>query len=136
MSVWGFGAYYIGEPLPDKSQEFLDNEYVYIGWSKEQAPALHQMLRAIKVGDIIYIKKFMIKTKQLHVKAVGIVTDNDCIISGGLGTGIKVKWSKKYNPIAPIYITPEIYRNNVFNNSIYEEYNEEIINKLVDAIME
>lgn len=136
MAVWGFGAYYLGESSPDKSQEFLDNEYVCVGWSEEQAPALHQMLRAIKVGDIVFIKSFAVKTKKLRIKAVGIVIDNACVVSGGLGTGIKVKWSKKYNPIEPIYITPEIYRNNVFKNSIYEEYNEEIIKKLVDAIMD
>ena len=134
MSVWGIGAYYKGSSPKDKTEEFIKKEAAFIGWSETDASALYRMFDSIKVGDIIYIKSFVPKHKQLRIKSIGIVTKTEKIKDASLGAGISVKWIKKFSPII-IDITPEIFRNNVFNNTIYEEYNEEIILRIVDCII-
>ena len=122
MAVWGIGAYYIGTVPADKTQEFINNNCACIGWGEDKAPALHQMLKSIKNGDIVYIKSFY-KYRELFIKAVGIVTDNT-IIDTDFGKGVTVKW--KETSLEPIIIDA---------NTIYEEYDKEIINKLVSAII-
>ena len=52
-----------------------------------------------------------------------------------LGYGVKVKWKEEFSESINITVSSEMYRNNVFNNTMYEEYNENIISKLVDIIM-
>lgn len=134
MAVWGIGAYYKGDNGTDKTQDFINQGFACIGWSENDAPALYQMIKSVKIGDIIYIKSFTPNQKQLCVKAVGIVTDN-CKNHDRLGYGVKVKWKKEFSESINITVSSEMYRNNVFNNTMYEEYNENIISKLVDIIM-
>ena len=93
------------------------------------------MLTSIKVGDIIYIKSFSPKTKTLYIKALGIVIDNKLQYSEDLGTGVMVKWKDEFTEVIEISITPEMYRNNIYNNSLYEEYDKGIIQKLIEEIM-
>lgn len=135
MAVWGIGAYYNDSETRDKTQDFLDRSFAYIGWKEPEAPAIYQMLRSIKVGDIIYIKSFSPKTKTLHIKALGIVIDNKLQYSEDLGTGVAVKWKDEFTEVIEISITPEMYRNNIYNNSLYEEYDKRIIQKLIEEIM-
>ncbi len=135
MAVWGIGAYYQGDTTSDKTQEFLNKKCACIGWNEINAPAIHQMLKSVKIGDIIYIKTFVPAKKQLYIKAVGIVLDDKLEVINGLGTGIKVKWVGELEEFIPISITQEMYRNNVFNNTLYEEYNKNIINILIDTII-
>ena len=68
------------------------------------------------------------------IKAVGIVIDNR--IDGNIfetGNGIRVKWKALDTPIK-VDITEKIYKNNVFNNTLYEEYNPEILEKVISEI--
>lgn len=82
----------------------------------------------------MYIKSFVPRTKQLHIKAIGIVTNTVQKTSELLGTGISVKWKQDFVPITTT-VSPQMYRNNVFNNTLYEEYNEKIICDLVNALI-
>ena len=132
MSVWGIGAFYD----KDVSSDFISYGVACLGWSKKDAQPLHLMLSAIKIGDIIYIKSFVTQKKQLIVKAVGIVTSKVCDNpkNTNLGCGVCVKWKENFSE--EIFdISPEMYRNNVFNNSLYEEYNADIIERLIDKLM-
>ncbi|MDX2306172.1 MAG: hypothetical protein NW226_25410 [Microscillaceae bacterium] len=52
MAIFGIGATYDR----DVANEFISNQVVCVGWSETDAPALHEMLRTFKVGDIVYIK--------------------------------------------------------------------------------
>lgn len=133
MAIWGIGAYYKGKDKNDKTEDFLTKKCAYVGWSEDEAPALHRMLDSVKIGDIIFIKGFYPRLKKLSIKAVGIVTDTKKQIDG-LGTGVKVKWKEDFNPFSVI-ITSEIYRNNVFNNTLYEEFNKSISEKLIEALL-
>lgn len=134
MAVWGIGAYYKGDNSIDKTQDFINQGFACIGWEEKDAPALYQMIKSVKTGDIIYIKSFTPNQKQLYIKAVGIVTDNYKKHTD-LGYGVKVKWKKDFNKAVKLSVSSEMYRNNVFSNTLYEEYNENIISQLVDIIM-
>ena len=93
------------------------------------------MFDSIKVGDLIYIKSFVPKTQQIKIKAIGIVTSTDKKNSSSLGTGIPVRWKQNFSPIT-IKVTPQIYRNNVFSNTLFEEFNEAVIQRLIDELIE
>jgi hypothetical protein len=54
------------------------------------------MFDSIKIGDIVYIKSFVPKTKQLHIKAIGIVTSTEKKTSNSLGIGIPVQWKQNF----------------------------------------
>ena len=134
MAVWGIGAYYSGQNSPDKTAEFLAQAGAFVGWDYRNAPSLHNMLKSIKVGDIIYIKSYTIKTKSLNIKAIGIVDDIATKTGTGLGTGIGVKWKKDFTPIS-VVLNDETFRNNVYNNTLYEEFDLDIINRVIDALI-
>lgn len=124
MSVYGIGAMY-GKSI-DKKEDFLINNCACIGWKEEEAPALHKMLRKIKVGDFIYIKSFAISKKELRIKAVGIVIKDGISEEeeNKFGVGVTIKWLWDCGEKPKIIkVTEGIYRNNVFNNTLYEEYN-------------
>lgn len=131
MAVWGIGAYYTGDKPEDKTQYFIDNECACIGWSKSEAPSLYRMLKSVKLGDIIYIKSFALRNTSVCIKAVGIVTETDTSENT-----VKVKWKRNFKGIEPITVTPERYRNNVYGNTLYEEYDSEIINEVIKAVMD
>ncbi|QJX81285.1 hypothetical protein [Priestia megaterium] len=134
MAVYGIGSMY-GRNIERKS-EFLASHCACIGWKKEEAPALHQMLGKIKVGDFIYIKSFAVIKKELRVKAVGIVISDERE-KDNLGEGVIVKWlwDCRDTP-AVIDITDEVYKNNVFNNTLYEEYNSSIQKRILELGLE
>ena len=132
MSVWGIGAYY----NEDKASDFISNGVACLGWARKDAQPLHSMLSSIKIGDIIYIKSFVTQKKQLIVKAIGIVTSEACDKPNktNLGCGVCVKWKENFREEV-FDVTPEMYRNNVFNNSLYEEFNEDILYFIIKQLL-
>lgn len=134
MAIWGIGANY-NDPDGKKRNVlrlFLASGRAYIGYSQAQAPSLHCMLGAIKTGDIIYVKSFW--AKKLNIKALGIVTDPTAIKTADMGTGIAVKWKKDFKAISFDIDAPG-GKNNVYSNTLYEEFNPEIANLLIDELI-
>jgi hypothetical protein len=131
MAVYGIGAAYGGNR--DKTKDFLDKSCACIGWNEHEAPSLHKMLSKIKISDFIYIKSMSIATKELIVKAVGIVVDDNIEEKGKLGKGVTVEWL--WNGKESIPITTEMYKNNVFNNTLYEEYLPHIQRRIIDLVL-
>ena len=74
MAIYGIGAFY-GGGIGNVTESFLLRNSACVGWEESDAPSLYQLIKYIKVGDIIYIKS---KTPQkgLTIKAVGIVFDD------------------------------------------------------------
>lgn len=70
MTIFGTGATYDR----DVSNEFI-TDVSCVGWDATEAPALHEILRFLKLGDIIYIKSAPIG-QGIRVKGIGIVRDN------------------------------------------------------------
>ncbi|MGZ0879606.1 hypothetical protein ACWZQY_026945 [Priestia megaterium] len=74
--------------------------------------------------------------KELRVKAVGIVI-NDEREKDALGEGVTVKWLWDCgNTPEIIKITDAVYKNNVFNNTLYEEYNFNIQKRILELGIE
>jgi hypothetical protein len=127
MSIYGIGSNYEGKY--DKKEEFISKGCACIGWKENDAPALYNLLRRVNIGDFIYIKSMNIPNKELLIKAVGVVTDNNITfykdtVGSYLGNGVKVNWL--WNDEKRIKISDEMYRYNVFNNTLYEEFNSDI----------
>lgn len=113
MAIFGIGARYGNK---DVSKDFIDNKVACIGWDINNAPSIHEILRYIKVGDIIYVKTAPIG-KGLRVKAVGVVIDHKTHQNKNLGTCVSVRWI--WNGYKNIGIIDDKY--NVRNNTLYEE---------------
>ncbi|NLU08819.1 MAG: hypothetical protein GXW91_11450 [Clostridiales bacterium] len=127
MSIYGIGASFEGKY--NKQKEFISKGCACIGWEEYQAPALYKVLKKVNIGDLMYIKSMSIATKELLIKAVGVVTDNNITfykdtVGSYLGNGVKVNWL--WNDEKRIKISDEMYRYNVFNNTLYEEFNSDI----------
>jgi len=128
MAIFGIGAFYDR----DVSNEFITKGIACIGWNENEAPTLHNILRFLRTGDILYIKSHSPQV-GLVIKGVGIVTDNQLNTYPNLGTGVKVKWIwTGYEEIGKITELDDKY--NVRNISIYEEFNKFVQDKVVSLL--
>ena len=86
--IYGIGSMYGSDEMVP---EFIRQRVACIGWPKTEAPGLHQMLRQMTVGDIIFIKAHP-PSHGLYLKAVGVVDSPDTYESRDLGVGRYVRW--------------------------------------------
>jgi len=127
MAIYAIGAYYD----KDVSKSFISEDIAGSGWSKADAPELHQFIKSLKVGDIIYIKSVSPNSKDIHVKAIGVIIDDEFITSSKIvSAGRNIKWVV----IEKFKIPKPKEKNNVRLNTLYEEFHpdvqKEILNKL------
>jgi hypothetical protein len=115
MAIFGIGAYFEG--TTDVSEQFIHDGAACVGWTEQDAPALHSLLRRIRTGDIVYIKAHP-PGHNLIVKGVGIVRDDTVRRFEGLGRGVSVRWVWHGNEVLH---EAENERYNVRNNTLYEE---------------
>ena len=132
MAIWGIGAFYRGGKNTDVSEDFKRNEGVFIGWSESDAPSVRRMFSSVKAGDLVYIKSYVIKGKRIRVKAIGVVTDTVVLHDPELGVGRKVKWLCKDQFDIPL--SEEDSKNNVYNNTLYEEFSPSIAAEIIKKI--
>lgn len=135
MTVWGIGAYN-KEKKVSRLQEFLDNNCACIGWTEKQAPILYEVLKAVKKGDYIYIKSYYFPKKRLTIKAVGKVKDSKITTKNfqlDSSKGIEVEWFTDFQ-MEYVKLEKEEARYNVYQNTIYQEYNPRIIDIVKNAI--
>ena len=129
MAVFAFGADYSGKDVFD---DFISNNCVGIGWTYNDNISGHNIIRSIKAGDIVYIKKCNVGS-DITVRAIGIVTDYETkSISNVAKIARNVKWI--YNDSFIIPNPKATDKNNVRSNSVYEEYNIEIISQIIGKI--
>lgn len=140
MAVYGIGAYYDGE---DVSKDFIQKNCACIGYDKSDASSLYEMLRRIKIGDIIYLKSYTWNNATVNIKAIGFVigrkienfefpNSND-----PMGFGREVLWKKVYDNSADwirVTLPQEDLKYNVYNNTLYEEYSESVIKELLKQL--
>jgi hypothetical protein len=127
MSIYGIGAYYEN----DVSKDFILNRVVGCGWSSDDAPEIHQFIRSLKVGDIVYIKSFSPSSHDLIIKAIGIITDSEIVHSELVECGRNVKWAFSEE----IRIKKPEEKNNVRLNTLYEEYNQIIQDEIIKRLI-
>ena len=127
MSIFAIGAYF----EKDVSEDFIFHKIAGPGWSKADAPELHQFVNSLKVGDIVYLKSASPSSKDIIVKAIGVVYD-DCFITNSpvVSAGRNIRWlvSESFR------IPKPTEKNNVRMNTMYEEFHpdvqKEILNRL------
>lgn len=139
--VWGIGANWGSKSMV---KDFLKLGYAGIGWLEDEAPSLYAMMREIEAGDIIYIKSFVRKNCSLCIKAIGRVMttkflNSDYFIGKDRHISIQVEWFNDvelngviydFNNNVDNYGKKIDFRNNVYNNTLYREYS----NKLIEYI--
>ncbi|GAB6119513.1 hypothetical protein [Dysgonomonas termitidis] len=150
MAVYGIGATF---KRKDYSKDFMENGIAFISWSDSVASELHKFFQNIKIGDIFYIKSYN-PSKGLTVKAAGIVSDNDVvkvfdaesrkIITDATDIDkvkeenkrmcLSVKWIWQGDNKTFIHYDPNMDKYNVRNVAIYEEFNEEVLEDVIDKI--
>lgn len=127
MGIFAIGAYYD----EDVSSSFISNNIAGPGWGLDEAPELHQFIRSLKVGDIVYIKSAAPSSPDIHVKGIGIIANDEVILSSNVvSAGRNIKWLITEN----FRIPKPIEKNNVRLNTMYEEFHPkvqaEILNKI------
>jgi hypothetical protein len=128
MAIFGVGAFYDGRT--DVSMDFLKRGVACVGWPKEDAPPLHNLLRRLHVGDIVYIKAHP-PGRKLTVKAVGIVTNDNVTEHVDLGFGVPVKWIWRGSTVIAEAANE---RYNVRNNTLYEEMSPEFQSRILKLL--
>jgi len=127
MAIYGIGAMYDG--TNDVSGDFVRNQIACVGWSAQDAPALHEMLKYIKPGDIVYIKSHP-PNVGLIIKAVGIVVGNQVVSNPNLGNGVPMRWiwsgEHRIGTINDKY--------NVRNLTLYEEFSFDVQRTVIDLL--
>lgn len=128
MAIYGIGAFYDNER--DVSADFVQQGAACVGWSEEDAPAIHRLLEHIKTGDIIYIKAHP-PGRQLTVKAVGIVLEEQIRDFGDLGRGVRVRW---FWHDTEVIDESSDERYNVRSNTLYEELSPLFQRRILDLL--
>lgn len=119
MAIYAIGAYYDD----DVSGEFIANNIAGPGWDSTQAPELHQFVRSLKVGDIVYIKSAPPSSADIMVKGVGVITDDQVVsTSSVVAAGRNIKWLVTEN----FRIPKPAEKNNVRQNTMYEEFHPDV----------
>lgn len=119
MAIYAIGAYYD----EDVSNEFIANNIAGPGWDNVQAPELHQFVRMLKVGDIVYIKSASPASPDIIVKGIGVITDDHVVMTSPVvSAGRNIKWLVTTS----FRITKPAEKNNVRMNTMYEEFHPEI----------
>lgn len=115
MAIYAVGANYNG----DVSDDFIANNIAGPGWSVSVAPELHQFIRSLKVGDIVYIKSFSPGSPDIIVKAIGVIIDDQIVTTSQVvSAGRNIKWVVKDS----FRIPKPSEKLNVRLNTMYEEF--------------
>lgn len=126
MAIYGVGAFYD----EDVSSQFIAAGIAGIGWSRDDAPDLHQFMRSLKIGDIVYIKAQR-PGSDLTVKAIGLVTTDEVSEVPGLAKCARtVRWISTETFTVPV----ARQKNNVRNNTLYEEHHPAVQMAILERI--
>ena len=127
MGIFAVGAYYD----KDISDKFIEDEVFGLAWPKEDAPELHQFIKSLKVGDIVYIKSVSPSSKDILIKAIGVISNGDLIENNSNVTiGRNIKWLVTDN----FRIPKPREKNNVRMNTMYEEFHPEVQTEILNKI--
>lgn len=132
MAIFGVGAFWDS----DKTSDFIHHNVAVIGWDQNDAPGLHQIMRHMKAGDIVYLKSIYIRKRRLIVKAIGIILDDEILettdlhslTGGNLGRNVGYLWEGSEDLPVPKDNEP------VKSLTIYEEHNLIIQSKILELI--
>ncbi|WP_083490213.1 hypothetical protein [Stenotrophomonas daejeonensis] len=122
MAIHAVGARY-GED--DVSQVFIDKGIVGTGWTKEQAPDLHEYFRALKVGDIVYLKSAS-SGSGITVKGIGVISDSQLLTATNTGETVKVGRNAIWLNTENFALAKPPEKFNVRANTAHEEFHPDV----------
>lgn len=133
MAIWGMGSHFGGSE--NQIDSFLNENFVCLGYTKKTAPDLIDMMKEIKIGDIIFIKSFKIGSNLMHINAIGIVTEEFKCSNSHKGyencdNEIGVKWFVKEK--LETVLVDDKYKQR--KTSLFLEYNKDVQKIIVNAI--
>lgn len=133
MAIWGMGSFFNG--TDNQFDNFISGKFVCMLWKEDDVPEFYEMMKEIQLGDIIYLKSFQRGSNEMHINAVGIVTEtfkNKNYHSGyeNCGNQIGVEWIDK-NPNEVIEVN-SIYKQR--KTTICKEYDKKVIEKIIKLI--
>lgn len=127
MAIFGIGAYYDR----DVSGDFVASGVAGPGWTKAEAPELHQFIQSLRVGDIVYLKSFSPSSPDIFIKAIGVVADQHLVEDKPIvSAGRNIRWIVTQEFRVP---KPE-ERLNVRLNTMYEEFNPIVQRAIIDRL--
>ena len=132
MAIFGIGANFDNRDVLDI---FISCSFIGIGWGIEFAPDLYEFIKSLKVGDIVYIKSFSPSSTNIKIKGIGLISNSEILneetSDGNLKIGRNVLWccKEKFELEIPKG------KNNVRNNSIYEEFDPEVQTVILEKIL-
>jgi len=130
MAIYGIGSSYEDSKI-DMTNKFIQEGVACIGWDYDDTPPLHNMMRKVKVGDIIFIKSYY-QYKELRIKAVGIVVNDNIRSIKNFGKAcIDIKWI--WTGQEQIDKKNDKY-DNVRTLTMYEELNPEIQKRILQLL--
>lgn len=124
MAIYAIGAYYD----EDVSGKFIAHNIAGPGWGIEKAPELHQFVRSLKVGDIVYIKSASPSSPDIIVKGIGIIINDELVTTSPVvSAGRNIKWLVTES----FRIPKPTEKNNVRLNTMYEEFHPNVQSELL-----
>lgn len=132
MAIYGVGTYYDGKYM---GWDFVDNGVVCIGYDPADAPPNHQLMKNMKIGDLVFLKGYS-PQYGLYIYAVGIVSDEHYrMVNENLGWGRSVKYPWQGHAEDCIVIGKSGDRfDYARRGSIYEEISPTICKVVVDHV--
>jgi hypothetical protein len=130
MAIYGIGAYYDG----DVSRDFIEANLVGIGWENIDAADLHQLVKTMKVGDIVYLKSFSPSSPHLIVKAIGLIVDDEIRTWNDSNNLVSCGRNVRWLSTRQIRIPKPSEKNNVRANSVYEEFHPRVQEAILNQI--
>jgi len=120
VRVYGIGSYHDGENI---REEFLEENYVGIGWNYEDAPDLHEYFKTLKVGAF--------GRQNIGIRGIGIITNNEIFYNRNHVTiGKTVEWLN----VEEFNIAIPKGKNNVRANTLYREFHPEVVRQILNKI--
>lgn len=133
MAVWGMGSFFNG--ADNQFDNFIKENFVCMLWNENDVPEFYAMMKEIQLGDIIYLKSFKRGSDEMHVNAVGIVTEtfkNKNYHSGyeTCNNQIGVEWiNTNSNEVIKV--------NNIYKQrktTLCKEYDKRVVKEIVKLI--
>jgi hypothetical protein len=140
MAIFGAGSQWDDE----QKENFIRNENFVVGWDFESAKDIYTLVGSLKAGDIIYLKASPAGSRNIRIKAIGVVKTSviNHIIQNSIKSSSLADWNSFSIPIKWIIteqffieIPPEEGKlTNIRSSTFYEEnlpyVQEKILNKL------
>ncbi|MEN9303974.1 MAG: hypothetical protein RL264_2403 [Bacteroidota bacterium] len=92
MAIYGAGSKWDEDEM---KVDFIANNNFVIGWDYNHAKDLYDIVSSLKAGDIIYLKANQVGSRNLRVKAIGIVTQSfvHTLIENSLTRELITNWN-------------------------------------------